>query len=97
MWALRFEHESQRVGGAEVLCRHWARGQGFPGRSGAGTGPLARRRGVPAYVLPVGTLPKPARYVPRIYTDRQLAALFAQIQVGAGLLASAFGAVSVQL
>lgn len=36
------------------------------------------RRGVDAYVLPAGILPKPARYVPYIHTDRQLAALFAQ-------------------
>jgi len=36
------------------------------------------RRGVDAYVLPGGVLPKPARYVPYIYTDRELAALFAQ-------------------
>jgi integrase/recombinase XerD len=36
------------------------------------------RRGVPAYVLPAGVLPKPTRYVPHIYTDRELAALFAQ-------------------
>jgi integrase len=36
------------------------------------------RRGVPAYVLPAGTLPKPARYVPHIYTDQELAALFGQ-------------------
>jgi integrase/recombinase XerD len=36
------------------------------------------RRGVPAYVLPAGVLPKPARYVPHIYTDQELAALFAQ-------------------
>ena len=36
------------------------------------------RRGVPAYVLPNGALPRPARYVPHIYTDQQLAALFAQ-------------------
>jgi integrase len=36
------------------------------------------RRGVPAYVLPDGALPRPARYVPHIYTDRELAALFAQ-------------------
>src|SRR6516165_1503494 len=35
------------------------------------------RRGVPAYVLPAGTLPRPARYVPHIYTDQELAALFA--------------------
>ena len=35
------------------------------------------RRGVDAYVLPAGTLPKPARYVPHIYSDRELAALFA--------------------
>src|SRR6266480_7410676 len=26
------------------------------------------RRGVPAYVLPAGALPRPARYVPHIYT-----------------------------
>jgi integrase/recombinase XerD len=41
---------------------------------------LARRlgrRGVDAYVLPAGVLPKPARYVPHIYSDRELAALFA--------------------
>lgn len=36
------------------------------------------RRGIPAYVLPAGTLPKPARYVPHIYTDSELAALFSQ-------------------
>jgi integrase/recombinase XerD len=37
-----------------------------------------RRRGRPAYVLPSGTLPRPARYVPHIYTDCELADLFAQ-------------------
>ena len=36
------------------------------------------RRGVEAYVLPAGVLPKPARYIPHIYSDRELAALFAQ-------------------
>ena len=36
------------------------------------------RRGVPAYVLPQGALPRPARYVPHIYTDQELAALFTQ-------------------
>ena len=36
------------------------------------------RRGVDAYVLPAGVLPKPARYVPHIYSDRELAALFEQ-------------------
>lgn len=36
------------------------------------------RRGVPAYVLPTGALPRPARYVPHIYTDSELAALFTQ-------------------
>src|SRR5258707_13837200 len=36
------------------------------------------RRGVPAYVLPAGALPRPARYVPHVYTDEELAALFAQ-------------------
>ena len=36
------------------------------------------RRGVPAYVLPKGTLPRPVRYVPHIYTDQELAALFSQ-------------------
>jgi len=36
------------------------------------------RRGVEAYVLPGGVLPKPARYVPYIYTDGELAALFTQ-------------------
>ena len=35
-------------------------------------------RGVHAYVLPVGVLARPARYVPHIYTDQELAALFAQ-------------------
>ena len=35
------------------------------------------RRGVDAYVLPAGVLEKPARYVPHIYSDRELAALFA--------------------
>ena len=36
------------------------------------------RRGVHAYVLPGGVLARPARYVPHIYTDQELAALFAQ-------------------
>ncbi|WP_327116142.1 tyrosine-type recombinase/integrase [Nocardia sp. NBC_01730] len=36
------------------------------------------RRGVAAYVLPPGVLPRPARYVPHIYTDQELAALFTQ-------------------
>ena len=36
------------------------------------------RRGVRAYVLPTGVLPRPARYVPHIYTDQELAALFTQ-------------------
>ncbi|SEH04076.1 Site-specific recombinase XerD [Nonomuraea solani] len=36
------------------------------------------RRGTEAYVLPARMLPRPARYVPHIYTDRELAALFAQ-------------------
>ena len=35
------------------------------------------RRGIDAYVLPAGVLPKPPRYVPHIYSDRELAALFA--------------------
>jgi integrase len=36
------------------------------------------RRGVQANVLPGGVLARPARYVPHIYTDQELAALFAQ-------------------
>jgi integrase/recombinase XerD len=36
------------------------------------------RRGVEAYVLPGGVLLKPARYIPHIYSDRELAALFEQ-------------------
>lgn len=36
------------------------------------------RRGVAAYLLPRSALPRPARYVPHIYTDRELAALFSQ-------------------
>ena len=36
------------------------------------------RRGTAAYLLPAGVLPRPARYVPHIYTDQELAALFAQ-------------------
>ena len=35
------------------------------------------RRGIEAYLLPKGALPRPARYVPHIYTDAELAALFA--------------------
>src|SRR5215467_12258656 len=31
------------------------------------------RRGVPAYILPAGALPRPARYVPHIYTGQELA------------------------
>jgi integrase/recombinase XerD len=36
------------------------------------------RRGVPAYLLPRSVLPRPGRYVPHIYTDAELAGLFAQ-------------------
>ena len=36
------------------------------------------RRGVPAYVLAAGALPRPARYVPHIYTDQELAGFFSQ-------------------
>ncbi|MDQ2847302.1 MAG: tyrosine-type recombinase/integrase [Actinomycetota bacterium] len=36
------------------------------------------RRGQTAYLLPRAALPRPARYVPHIYTDQQLTALFAQ-------------------
>jgi integrase/recombinase XerD len=36
------------------------------------------RRGEPAYLLPRSALPRPARYVPHIYTDAELAALFMQ-------------------
>lgn len=36
------------------------------------------RRGIEAYILPAGVLSRPARYVPHIYTDQELAALFAQ-------------------
>jgi integrase/recombinase XerD len=36
------------------------------------------RRGAPAYLLPRAALPRPIRYVPHIYTDAELAALFAQ-------------------
>ena len=36
------------------------------------------RRGVEAYILPGGVLARPARYIPHIYTDGELAALFAQ-------------------
>jgi integrase/recombinase XerD len=36
------------------------------------------RRGMAAYLLPKAALPRPARYVPHIYTDQELAALFAQ-------------------
>ena len=36
------------------------------------------RRDVAAYLLPGSALPKPARYVPHIYTDRELAALFGE-------------------
>ena len=36
------------------------------------------RRGAAAYLLPTAALPRPARYIPHIYTDRELAALFTQ-------------------
>jgi integrase len=36
------------------------------------------RRGIPAYVLPTGTLPRPARYIPHIFTDAELTALFSR-------------------
>jgi integrase len=36
------------------------------------------RRGEPSYLLPRSVLPRPARYVPHIYTDDELAALFIQ-------------------
>ena len=35
------------------------------------------RRGVDAYLLPAGVLERPARYIPHIYSDQELAALFA--------------------
>jgi integrase len=35
-------------------------------------------QGVAAYLLPRAVLPRPARYVPHIYTDAELAALFGQ-------------------
>ena len=46
----------------------------------APVGELARwlqRRGVDAYVLPAGVLQKPDRYIPHIYSDQELASLFA--------------------
>ncbi len=36
------------------------------------------RRSEPAYLLPRAALPRPVRYVPHIYTDAELARLFAQ-------------------
>ena len=36
------------------------------------------RQGTPAWVLPARALPRPARYLPHIYTGQELAALFAQ-------------------
>jgi integrase len=36
------------------------------------------RHGLAAYLLPRAALPRPARYVPHIYTDAELAALFSQ-------------------
>lgn len=36
------------------------------------------RHGIAAYVLPARMLPRPAAYVPHIYTDAELAAFFAQ-------------------
>ncbi len=36
------------------------------------------RRGEPAYLLPRAALPRPARYIPHIYTDAELSAFFAQ-------------------
>ena len=36
------------------------------------------RRGIQAYVLPGGTLPRPARYVPHIYTCTELAQALGQ-------------------
>ena len=52
-------------------CRAWPRRSGsWPAGWAAGA--------LPAYVLPAGALPRPARYVPHIYTDQELAALFAQ-------------------
>ena len=69
----RSRRGSRRPGGAES--------PGDPAGLAAPVRELARwlgRRGVPAYVLPAGALPRPARYVPHIYTDQELAALFAQ-------------------
>ena len=52
-------------------CRAWPRRSGsWP----AGWAAAASH----AYVLPAAALPRPARYVPHIYTDQELAALFAQ-------------------
>ena len=53
------------------LCRAWPRR--------CGSWPAGWADGAcPAYVLPTGALPRPARYVPHIYTDQELAALFTQ-------------------
>ena len=62
---------ARQRGSRRRRCRAWPRRSGsWP----AGWAAAASQ----AYVLPGGTLPRPARYVPHIYTDRELAALFAQ-------------------
>ena len=65
------DHLGPRAGRQAATCRAWPRRCGsWPAGWAAGAGQ--------AYVLPAGTLPRPARYVPHIYTGQELAALFAQ-------------------
>src|SRR6266849_4943018 len=80
--AVGYKHDAEE----RVLARFAA----FPGSQFPGLDAPARasveawitsareRGGRPAYVLPAGALPRPARYVPHIYTGQELAALFAQ-------------------
>ena len=61
----------------EASVQAWITAQGLV----APVRELARwlgRRGQAAYLLPPAALPRPTRYAPHIYTDRELAALFTQ-------------------
>ena len=62
---------ARAVASSRRRCTAWSRRSGSWPVGWAGVVP-------PAYLLPRAALPRPARYVPHIYTDAELAALFAQ-------------------
>jgi integrase/recombinase XerD len=77
----KYDAEERVLARFEAFCRAEFPGLGTVTQASAEAWIASRwlgRRGTEAYLLPAGTLPRPARYVPHIYTDQELAALFAQ-------------------